>query len=127
MLNNFGNSEVTVKKGELLSILRKNKKNHRSVFIDAQKGYRAQVIAELDQMLDDARNGGRIRRAIELVEPQEHTKDYERVIRMLEMSTASTITVTEAQFRSYVMDEWDWRGAFIGSTVAYNSPKFKSH
>jgi hypothetical protein len=119
MLNDFGDSKVTVKKAELLAAIRKNRDGHRATFEVAQKGYRAAVIEELDRMLTDAREGRRIRRSIELVEPQDHTKDYDRVIRMLEMSTADEISVTEMQFNQFVLDEWGWTRTFVDSTSRY--------
>lgn len=121
MLNDFGNSKVTVKKDELLAAIKKNRSTHRETFLEAQKGYRAAVIEELDRMLKDAREGRTIRRAVQLVEPQEHTKDYDRVIRMLEMSVADEIAITETQFSQYVLDEWGWTAAFVGSTSNYTN------
>lgn len=119
MVDEFGQSKVTVRKDELLASIRKNREGHRAEFEKAQLGYRAAIIAELDSMLDDARKGRRIRRSIELVEPQDHTKDYDRVIRMLEMSTATDIVITEQQFSQFVLDEWGWMNAFKGSTARY--------
>lgn len=105
MLNDFGESRVTVKKDQLLEAIKRNREGHRAEFLTAQDGYRAAVITALDSMLEEARNGKRIRRVVELVEPQDHTKDYDRVIKMLEMSTADEVTVTEQQFSNYVLDE----------------------
>lgn len=119
MVDEFGDSKVTVRKIELLAAIRKNRDGHRDEFEQALVGYRAAAIRELDAMLVDAREGRRIRRSVELVEPQDHTKDYERVIRMLEMSTAEEIVISEVQFSQYVLDEWGWMGAFKGSTRQY--------
>jgi hypothetical protein len=119
MMEDFGMSKVTVKKAELLAAIRKNRDTHNTTFLSAQEGYRAQAIEELDRMLKDAREGKKIRRSVELVEPEEHTRDYDRVIRMLEMSTAEEIMITEKQFSQYVLDEWGWMRAFAQSTSRY--------
>jgi hypothetical protein len=119
MMEDFGMSKVTVKKAELLAAIRKNRDTHNTTFLSAQEGYRAQAIEELDRMLKDAREGKKIRRSVELVEPEEHTRDYDRVIRMLEMSTAEEIMITEKQFSQYVLDEWGWMHAFAQSTSRY--------
>jgi predicted HAD superfamily phosphohydrolase YqeG len=119
MMNDFGDSRVTIKKDELLIAIRKNREAHRSTFLKAIEGYRTQVIEELDRMLSDAKAGKRIKRAIELVEPMDKTKDYDRVIRMLEMSIADEIIITETQFSQYVLDEWGWSAQFVGSTSRY--------
>lgn len=70
--------------------------------------------------LSIAKEGGKVKLNIELTVPVEHTKDYERVIRMLTMSTADEITISESQFTQYVMDEWNWKAGFVGSTAMYN-------
>jgi hypothetical protein len=68
-----------------------NRDSHRHLFLKAQEGYRKLVIEELDRMLADAKAGRPIRRSISLTEPSDHTKDYDRVIAMLEMSVDDTV------------------------------------
>lgn len=100
---------VTVKTKSLLYEVTKNRKEHRANFLKAQEGYRKQVIEELDRMLDDARTGKPIRRAIELPEPEDHTKDYDRVIAMLEMSVDTEVILGSMEFDNYVLDNWSWK------------------
>lgn len=119
MLDDFGKSQVTVKKEELLEVLKKNRENHRGMFLKAQEGYRKFAIDKLDCMLKDAREGKQIRQQIGLVEPEDHTKDYDRVIRMLEMSQADEITLSERQFSQYVLDEWGWIESFTATNSRY--------
>ena len=121
MVNDFGESKVTVKKSELLDAMRANREGHRAEFLKAQDGYRLAVIEELDKMLADARDGKNLRVAVGLTAPTEHTKDYDRVIRMLEMSTADEIVISETQFAQYVLDEWGWMGQFKATTSRYNN------
>jgi hypothetical protein len=121
MMDDSGTAGITVNKLELLTALKANRETHRRVFLEAQKGYREDVIQELDRMLQEAREGRRIRRAVELVEPQDHTKDYDRVIRMLEMCTKEEIFITENEFAQYVQDDWGWKQQFIGSTSNYTN------
>lgn len=84
-------------------------------------GFRAAAIEAMTRNLIIARDdGGEIKLGIGLTVPTEHTKDYDRVIRMLTMSTADEITISEAQFTMYVMDEWNWKSTFVGSTAFYN-------
>jgi len=77
---------VRLKRDQLLEILRENRKNHRDGFLEALEGYREQAIAELEKMLEEAKDKKRIRRTVTLAEPMDQTKDYDRVIKMLEMS-----------------------------------------
>ena len=110
-IGDFGDSRITVNKAELLASIKKNRDGHRAEFEKAQVGFRAAVIEELDRMLADAKSNKSLRLNVSLNAPQDHTKDYDRVIRMLEMSTADEVTVTESQFSHYVLDEWGWMAA----------------
>lgn len=111
---------ITVEKKALLEIMRKNREVHREIFLEAQEGYRKAIIAELDQMLSEARQGRRIRRSVDLVEPQDHTKDYDRVIRMLELETGAEVKISEQDFSAYAMDDWHWKRQFLYSNRAYS-------
>jgi hypothetical protein len=113
---------VKVKRTNLLEKITKNRDAHRDLFLKAQEGYRIDVIVELDKMLKDARDGKSIRRTINLVEPQDHTNDYNRVITMLEMSIDDDIDLDARSFDNYVMDNWDWK-AFAESTNALYAAK----
>lgn len=100
---------VRVERLVLLEKLEENRDAHRDLFLEAQKGYRKAVIKELDQMLQEARDGRPIRRYLELPEPQDHTNDYDNVIAMLEMSVDETIELTSTDFSQYVRDDWSWK------------------
>jgi hypothetical protein len=119
MMDNDGMAGVTVRKSELLAELQKNREAHRGLFLEAQAGYREDVIKELDSMLAEARGGKAIRRIVQLVEPKEHTRDYDRVIRMLTMCTKEEVFVSESEFAQYVQDDWGWKIDFINSTNGY--------
>ena len=111
---------INVKKSELLDVLRKNREQHRKIFLEAQESYRTAVIKELDFMLEEARSGRRIKRAVELTEPVDQTREYDRVIRMMEMSVDETIPLEEHEFRCYVLDEWGWKASFLASNRHYS-------
>lgn len=110
---------ITVKKDELLAKMKTNRDNHRGVFEKAQEVYRAQIIKELDQMLDDAKQGRKIKRMVMLPEPEDHTSDYDRVIAMLEMSVDDEIDLAEHDFQQYVLDHWAWERSFASNTSSY--------
>jgi formylmethanofuran dehydrogenase subunit B len=119
MMNDFGDSKVTIKKPELLAAIIKNRAAHQAEYEEAEVGYRAAAIKALSSMLKEAKAGGTIRKTLDLVEPVSHTKDYDRVIRMLEMSTADEVSITETQFSQYVLDEWAWTALFKVSNARY--------
>lgn len=113
--------KVAVGVPELIGILKKNRDAHRGIFEEAQKGYRIKVIELLDQALQDARQGGQINTAFELPVPQDHTSDYDRVIKMLEMSIDTRVELSEDYFAQYVMDDWSWKRQFMLSSAMYLS------
>lgn len=119
MIAENGLSIITVKKQDLLKALNGNLEVHAREFRDALTGYHKAVTDELAKMLADAREGKEYRKVVNLSEPEDHTKDYERVIRMLEMSVQDEVRITEQEFSQYVLDEWGWKGRFIATSIAY--------
>ena len=110
---------ILVKRDELLEKISANRERHREVFLKAQEIFRERVIEELDRMLADARNGRKIKIHLGLLEPEDHTDDYDRAIRMLRMETRAEIEIEEADFAVYVMDQWRWKTAWASNTLAY--------
>jgi hypothetical protein len=119
-IGDFGQSKVHVMKDQLLNTMRENAGKHRAAFLEAQEGYREEVIKELDRMLKDAREGRTLRYIVALEAPEDHSADYERVISMLEWSTADEIEITETQFSNFVLDKWNWTERFVGTNAKYS-------
>ena len=115
--------EVKVSKSELLAIIKKNREEHRGLFLEAQTKFREAAIKVLDAMLKAARDGKQFEpgRLIELRAPQDHTSDYDRVIEMLKMSVEETIMVSDTEFQSFVQDQWDWSKNWALSNSGYVS------
>jgi len=111
--------EISVQVNDLIKVLKKNRDAHRGIFQQAQEGYRTKAIELLDQALQGARQGGQINMGFTLPVPQDHTLDYDRVIRMLEMSIDPTIELNEDDFAQYVMDDWSWKRQFMTSNAMY--------
>lgn len=123
LVNDFGESKITIKKDELLTAIQTNREQHKKDYDEAMVGFRSASIVAMEKNLAQAREGGEVKLGIGLTTPTEHTKDYDRVIRMLTMSTADEIMISEAQFTQYVMDDWNWKAAFVGLTAAYNNKR----
>lgn len=123
LVNDFGESKVTIKKAELLEAIEKNLTQHKTDYEEALVGFRSRAIEAMQLNLSNARMGAEVKLGIALTVPVQHVKDYERVIRMLTMSTADEIMISESQFTMYVMDDWQWKAAFVGSTAVYNNKR----
>lgn len=109
-----------VKKAELLEILKKNRAQHRKIFEEALEGYKKKMIALLLKMLKSIRKGERIQHMINMPLPQNMTKEYDTVIRMLEMSTDAEVKLSAKDFQCFVEDRWEWRDSFLHSNAAYS-------
>ena len=99
---------ITVPKDKLLEALKKNRKNHRNEFLKAQEAFKAEAIRLLEERLDQAKKGKRVNVYIQMVEPVDQTKEYDRVIAMIEMNIGDTFILNEQDFKQYVMDDWSW-------------------
>ena len=100
---------INIKRLELLAKIMSNRKIHADEFKEAYTGYREQAIDAYNTILKEIKEGGKIRRGINLPEPQDHTKDYDRIITMLEMSSDKIIELDSSSFDQYVMDNWSWK------------------
>lgn len=112
-------NRVKVRKAELLQRLEANRGTHRTLFLEAQDGYRELVIGELDKALKDAREGRAIRTVIQLQAPQDHTAEYDNVIEMLRMSVDDEIELEAHAFQCFVLDQWQWTHATRVLNSAY--------
>src|SRR3989344_633281 len=99
---------VRINKPELLQRVRENRTNHYNTFEKSIRGYRDQVIQCLEKNLEDARKGREIRTFISLEQPINQTKEYDKAIKMLEVSVDDIIELTGAEFSNLFLDEWSW-------------------
>ncbi len=117
--NDFADSKIPVKRTELLEALIKNRETHKTEYIEAYEGFKIAFVQEAEKLLVRAKEGKFDRAHIGLTPPSDHTKDYDRVIRMMEMCTVPEVIITEQQFSQYVLDEWGWQRDFGASKALY--------
>lgn len=51
--------------------------------------------------------------------PANYTTEYDKAIKMLELSVYDTVTVSKQEFNSYVLNEWDWKNNFVIANSMY--------
>jgi len=112
--------ETTVKKEELLARLRENRLEHRENFLRGLVGYKKLMLEEMERRVEELRQGRMVSRTIGFEEPCDYTKEYDRVIEMLEMSVDDEITITGTEFRQFVMDDWSWKEHFLANVTSYH-------
>jgi hypothetical protein len=119
--------KVNVKKTDLLDILVKNRTEHRDIFLKAMEKFRELYAKELTKQLKAAQSGGplNVRRFYALVEPKDYTSEYDRVIKMLEMSVDDSVEIGADEFQNFVQDIWSWSREWAISNSGYTrSAKF---
>src|SRR5678815_6003632 len=82
---------VKVKKAELLKLLKKNRAAHKEAFEDAFLGYSRECQRILKENLEALRQNKRHRVMFHEQPPEDHTIEYDRVIRMAEMSVDAVL------------------------------------
>lgn len=107
-------------KKELLEILRKNRSEHKDILKEAWEGYKKKIVEHLDKMKEDALSGKKIDTMIRIIQPVDQTSDYDRAIKMLEMTVDENVVLDETQFANLVMDDWTWSNQFYTSNSVYS-------
>ncbi len=54
--------------------------------------------------------------------PEDHTDDYNGVIRKLELTVGDTVELDNTEFEQYVRNRWSWRTSFLATNSSYISP-----
>ena len=111
---------VTVTKADLLAKIRANREAHQAIFEEAKAGYKELAKAALKKHLRDVERGEMQVISIMMPAPVNQTKDYDRIITMLEMEVKGEVELDEQQFSQYVMDDWRWKQAFLTSNAGYS-------
>jgi len=104
--------KVTIKQDALLEILRENRDTHKTDYEDARKGYLETCAETLERYLAEFKAGERDTLHWSEIPPTSQVKDYDRVIRMLELSVDNEIELTSDEFANYVQDDWHWKGGW---------------
>jgi hypothetical protein len=115
---------ITVSKRVLVESLNKNLGTHQAIFEEALEGYRLKAIATLEENLRAVKAGKGVRVQVYMELPESHKKDYERILRMLEMDQNDTVVLTEDQFRQYVEDDFSWQHQFLNETAQYSQTAY---
>jgi hypothetical protein len=110
---------------EVLEILKKNRAEHAELVEDSRKGYLKKAKETLAKRLEKLESGKVVDLQFSLHLPQDHTAEYDTVIRMLEMHTEETITLSADEVRNLIENKWDWMEAFVASNQVY-SPLFET-
>lgn len=117
--------ELKLKKEELLEILRKNQENHKKDFERAWNAYVEHERLRLEQLYSRAKTGQTVHRSIvDLANepiPKNYSREYDRVIRAVELHDDTHFMLNEQEFAMYVQDDWRWKREFVTTSANYGT------
>jgi hypothetical protein len=142
MLDRNDDRTINALVDEVLTALRENLAEHQEIVEEARKGYmekcrKALVKAQnkLTDRLSRLEDGEILEmKAItfNLTPPQDHSKEFKTVIKMLELhksayesdhgnsETQATIPLKAADVQRFVLNDWSWMDTFLHSNAVYS-------
>ncbi len=114
-------NKLSFKAAWLVTKLKENRDQHREQYVAAFEGYQKEAISALEDNIERIRNGSQQRVFFTETPPEDHTKDYNRAIMMLENAIDENVELSDHEFRNYVMDDWDWKDGWAASNSKYLS------
>ncbi len=115
--------EIEVKRVSLIVDIKENRKKHKETFEIAIEKYREKGIEVFEKNIERLKKGKMVDTYVHLIRPEDHTKDYYKIIGMLEMDIRQNIILTEEEYQNYVLDEWSWTEQWKTSTLSYINKK----
>jgi len=114
------NMTVTCKTREVLTAIKKNREQHAKIVEEARVGYIEKAKEALVKKLDKLKSGKMVQMYIGLGLPEDHSEEYDTVIKMLEMHTGDTIELSANEVRQFIEDKWQWRDNFLRNNAVYS-------
>lgn len=141
--------EVKVSRKEVLEIVKQNKQKHDKILADAIEGYwldaektlkthkadrlkelkkqyqknvkdfKKQVNKDLDLVAKRKKDGPFVH--LHKAYPEDHSNDYNSVIRKLELCVEDTVELDSNEFEQYIRNQWAWRNSFITTNSFYSA------
>ena len=111
---------ISVRREELIEKVKKNRDEHEKIFLEAVEGYREEALKRLNEYIDEIRDGKVIRNYWQMPTPENHLEEYDRVIGLLEMGVEDVVKMSDVEYQSYVLDNWQWKKAFLMSNSYYS-------
>jgi len=112
--------EVVIEKSKLLEKIKENREKHRATFEEALEGWKNRVIEELQNAVQEAKDGCKFDTYFNLPQPEDHTPEYDAVIEQIEWNEEEKIVLDFLQFNMFVRDDWGWKKDFLANTSMYS-------
>ena len=117
-------NEIKMDREQLLGIVRENLKKHLTDYAEAVEDYKVGALKVATSNLKIAKTGeiDKFHQIKGLPQrPVSYEKEYNRAIRMLELSVDEEIMIEQDTFNQLVLDEWHWKNSFVAASALYKS------
>ena len=116
---------VKVSKEKVLEKLKLNKVKHQQDYDVALLGWKTEIRENLERELQKVQDGNYDKLdfgfTFSCKKPENHIKEYEVIIGMLEMDENLSTILTDIDYRQYILNEWDWMQNWQLSNMKYIS------
>ena len=116
--------KVNIEKQELLDIVRENKQKHVEDFKESVTDYKKAALLIAKDNLALVKTG-KVEEIVKVKhmppKPVSFEHDYDRAIRMLELSIDNVIELEQDIFNQLVLDEWTWKTTFTSNSTLYKT------
>lgn len=125
MMNGISLPDVSIKKSDLLTVLRDNQASHVEEYKEAIVGYKIAYMQKIMAMriIVEEKSPEDYIQHVEMPPPRNFSEEYERAISMLSMCTEQEIKLSAKQFDCFVLDNWSWTHDFKNITSVYNNSR----
>ena len=118
--NRIGDLTVKFNVQTLIEKLEQNLRSHCDKYTSAMVAYRKIVMGSLKKTLDSMEKGAHLDLStLKFVAPVEYSKEYQRVISMLRLTTDKEIELDENRYDQLMLDNWNWKREFEQKTCMY--------
>ena len=129
----WSDRETTVKRDELLKILKENRTKHLAEYKANCEAYREVALAKIEEQFAELRKKvtevkdkkfiGAIYCSFQLPAPESHERYYDMAFRMMELEVNENVNLTADQFGCFIMDDWEWSEGFKGQSQYFGGIK----
>jgi hypothetical protein len=114
--------KIKVNKQELIKKIELNKEMHLTDYEEAVEAYKDEALRQLKELTKKAKAGER-NLNLDLVEPINNEKEYDKLLLMFEMEVEDEVELDMHEFNQYVHDETQFAMA-AGISNKFYSSKF---
>ena len=115
---------VKLNKKDLLKIVIENRSKHIAAYNESVEDYKTAAVKLAAEHVELAKTGelAKIAKIKAMpAAPTSYEKEYDRAVRMLELSVEKEIEIEEDVFNQLVLDEWAWKHQFVASASLYKT------